>query len=464
MELYDLELENVVIGSLIGDVKAYDEVKELLNEDCFYETQNKHLYNCVVELIESGKDADIMAVHTQMLSHGRKCTLGDIVEVCKSRAFNITQQAAALLDLSVRRKMVDVAEKIKIKALDRFTDPNDMVSEFTQQMDSLYRQDSGGIVTLADTLYDLTKNMEYNMKNERGMTGTPTGFKHFDDVSNGLQEGDLIVIAAESSQGKTSLAMNIATNAAMQGARVAVYSMEMSRMQLAARMVSGESDVSSSSILYHRLSEHQYISATDAASKLASAKIFFDDRATSSMGNILASIRHLKRKENISGAVVDYLQLLSLSQRSGSTDEQALAEYARQLKNIAKELGIWVIALSQLNRDKLNPVPTNNRLRGSGQILEAADVVMLLYRPEVYNKDRYPEPFQLVRTDGTAMVTISKGRNIGLMQFVVGFDARRTKFFDIDEASDEWRHPNMVQIQQEMQREQSRKEEEALPF
>ena len=273
------------------------------------------------------------------------------------------------------------------------------------------------------------------------------------------------MIAAESSQGKTSLAMNIATNAAMQGARVAVYSMEMSRMQLAARMVSGESDVSSSSILYHRLSEAQYLSATEAANRLAVAKIFFDDRATSSMGNILASIRHLKRKENIDGAVVDYLQLLSLSQRSGSTDEQALAEYARQLKNIAKELGIWVIALSQLNRDKLNPEPNNNRLRGSGQILEAADVVMLLYRPEVYNKDRYPEPFQYVKTEGTAMITISKGRNIGLMQFIVGFDARHTRFYDIDEQSDEWKHPNIALIQQEEKREQARREEkEKLPF
>ena len=806
MELYDIELENVVVGSLISDAKAYDEAKELLNEDCFHVTQDKQLYKCVVEIIESGRDADIMAVHSQMIAHGWSCTVADIAKICSQRSFNITQQAAALLDLSVRRKMVAMAERIKVQAADRFTDPNEMVSEYTKQMDELYRQDSGGIVTLSDTLYELSKNMERNIANTGGMTGTPTGFKKYDDVSNGLQQGDLIVIAAESSQGKalrmdekiltpngwvlnrdlkigdevasvdgspsfiegiypqgekdiykitfsdgrtavcsgdhlwevfgnssfhgdsrimstleikgmlekdclrkptfniptfcgkfgihkqfiihpyilgvligdgcltrgvtiannddfvyekvkslslipvkktlhknkcallrityghsnagrpnpyldelkrldlygktsyykfiprdylnadyeqrlellnglmdtdgeidnshcihystvserlaedvvylcrslgfkcsvnahksaigekkygthyrltiagcdehkiftlprrlervgkrkrvnnsiisveyigreqcqcikvshkrelfiisdfvvthnTSLAMNIATNAAMQGARVAVYSMEMSRMQLAARMVSGESDVSSSSILYHRLSEAQYLSATEAANRLAVAKIFFDDRATSSMGNILASIRHLKRKENIDGAVVDYLQLLSLSQRSGSTDEQALAEYARQLKNIAKEFGIWVIALSQLNRDKLNPEPNNNRLRGSGQILEAADVVMLLYRPEVYNKDRYPEPFQYVKTEGTAMITISKGRNIGLMQFIVGFDARHTRFYDIDEQSDEWKHPNIALIQQEEKREQARREEkEKLPF
>lgn len=465
MELYDIELENVVVGSLISDAKAYDEAKELLNEDCFHVTQDRQLYKCVVEIIESGRDADIMAVHSQMIAHGWNCTVADIAKICSQRSFNITQQAAALLDLSVRRKMVAMAERIKVQAADRFTDPNKMVSEYTKQMDELYRQDSGGIVTLSDTLYELSKNMERNIANTGGMTGTPTGFKKYDDVSNGLQQGDLIVIAAESSQGKTSLAMNIATNAAMQGARVAVYSMEMSRMQLAARMVSGESDVTSSSILYHRLSEAQYLSATEAANRLAVAKIFFDDRATSSMGNILASIRHLKRKENIDGAVVDYLQLLSLSQRSGSTDEQALAEYARQLKNIAKELGIWVIALSQLNRDKLNPEPNNNRLRGSGQILEAADVVMLLYRPEVYNKDRYPEPFQYVKTEGTAMITISKGRNIGLMQFIVGFDARHTRFYDIDEQSDEWKHPNIALIQQEEKREQARREEkEKLPF
>lgn len=465
MELYDIELENVVVGSLVSDAKAYDEAKELLNEDCFHVTQNRQLYRCICELVESGKDADIMAVHSQMVAHGWSCTVADIAKICSQRSFNITQQAAALLDLSVRRKMVDMAERIKTQAADRFTDPNEMVSDYTKQMDGLYRQDSGGIVKLSDTLYELTKNMERNMANNGGMTGTPTGFKKFDDASNGLQQGDLIIIAAESSQGKTSLAMNMATNAAMQGARVAVYSMEMSRIQLAARMVSGDSEVSSSSILYHRLSEVQYVSAMEAANRLAVAKIFFDDRATSSMGNILASIRHMKRKENIDGAVVDYLQLLSLSQRSGSTDEQALAEYARQLKNIAKELGIWVIALSQLNRDKLNPEPNNNRLRGSGQILEAADVVMLLYRPEVYNKDRYPEPFQYVKTDGTAMITISKGRNIGLMQFIVGFDARHTRFYDIDEQSDEWKHPNIALIQQEEKREQARREEkEKLPF
>ena len=144
MELYDIELENVVVGSLISDAKAYDEAKELLNEDCFHVTQDRQLYKCVVEIIESGRDADIMAVHSQMIAHGWSCTVADIAKICSQRSFNITQQAAALLDLSVRRKMVAMAERIKVQAADRFTDPNEMVSEYTRQMDELYRQDIRG--------------------------------------------------------------------------------------------------------------------------------------------------------------------------------------------------------------------------------------------------------------------------------------------------------------------------------
>ena len=140
----------------------------------------------------------------------------------------------------------------------------------------------------------------------------------------------------------------------------------------------------------------------------------------------------MKLKYDIAGAVVDYLQILSVNMK-GSNTEQQMGEAARRLKNLAKELDIWIVALSQLNRDNINPVPTLARLRASGQIAEAADVVMLIYRPELYGK-YYPDPFQNADTQGTAMIDIAKGRNIGLMKFLVRFDARTTHFMEMDAA------------------------------
>ena len=192
-----------------------------------------------------------------------------------------------------------------------------------------------------------------------------------------------------------------------------------------------------SQILYKPLFDQQLIVADQAMGKLARAKIYFDDRSTSNIDSIISSIRYLKKTEDISGAIVDYIQLLSINAQHGAREEQALGEYARRLKNLAKELNIWIIALSQLNRDRMNPVPNDNRLRGSGQLKEAADTVMMIYRPEACDppQDRYPHPFEQVDTHGTALVKVTKGRNIGLMDFIIGFDASRTKFYDIEESN-----------------------------
>lgn len=162
--------------------------------------------------------------------------------------------------------------------------------------------------------------------------------------------------------------------------------------------------------------------------------IYFDDRSTSNIETILSSIRMMKIKYGIKGAIVDYLQILNVNMK-GTSKEQQMGDVARRLKNIAKELDIWVIALSQLNRNADNFKPTIARLRDSGQIAEAADMVILVCRPEVYGTDkRYPyEGFQGCETKDTAMIDVAKGRNVGLMQFIVGFRKENTNFYDLDD-------------------------------
>ena len=205
--------------------------------------------------------------------------------------------------------------------------------------------------------------------------------------------------------------------------------MEMKKEQLAARLLSMNSGVPSNQILYSKL-DVNYIEQIDkGVAKIDKLPIYFDDSSTSNIDKIIASIRSMKAKYDISGAVVDYLQILNVNTKS-SNKEQAMGDVARRLKNLAKELDIWVIALSQLNRDSQNPVPNLNRLRDSGQIGEAADIVMFVYRPEVYGKF-YPEPFANVSTKGTAMIDVAKGRNIGLLKFICEFDSKTTHFREL---------------------------------
>lgn len=245
-----------------------------------------------------------------------------------------------------------------------------------------------------------------------------------------LQKSDLIIIAGETSQGKTSLAVSMMRNAALSGAKIAMYSMEMKKEQIAARILSMESGIPANQIMYSRLTESQVQAVDRGVGNITGTGIYFDDRSTSNIDTIISSIRYMKLKFDIDGAVVDYLQILNVNMK-GANKEQQMGDVARRLKNLAKELDIWIIALSQLNRDTMNPVPTLSRLRDSGQIAEASDVVILIYRPEVMKKS-YPNDFSNVSTQGTAMIDIAKGRNIGLLRFICGFNAATTRFYNID--------------------------------
>lgn len=269
-----------------------------------------------------------------------------------------------------------------------------------------------------------------NLSGSKPLTGTPTGFEKIDSKSGGLQKSDLIIVAGETSQGKTSLAVSMMRNASISDAKIAMYSMEMKKEQIAARILSMESGVPSNQIMYSRLTDSQIQAIDKGIGNIIGKGIYFDDRSTSNIDTIISSIRYMKLKHDIDGAIVDYLQILNVNMK-GANKEQQMGDVARRLKNLAKDLDIWIIALSQLNRDKDNPVPSLARLRDSGQIAEAADVVMLIYRPEVKGK-KYPEEFSNVSTKNTAMIDIAKGRNIGIMKFICGFNPSTTMFYNLD--------------------------------
>lgn len=422
--------ERLVLGTIMANRRALDEVREILTPDCFYDAFNRDIFRAILDIDSKGESPDLVMVCNEMRKHDPGVDFFKITEIAGCYTDDIYQHAAILHDKEKRRRFIEIGMELQNKAFSETDDITDILSVTQEKLEGLFQTSREHICTLDDSIKNVIKQIEVNFSGEKPLTGTPTGFRKLDSMGGGLQKSDLVVIAADTSMGKTSLAIALALSAAKNGEGVAFYSMEMKKEQLAARMIAIESGVPSNNILYSQLSTEQFGLVDKGIGKIYGKPVYFDDRSNSNIDTILTSIRTMKLKYNISGAVVDYLQILSVNMK-GSNTEQQMGEAARRLKNLAKDLDIWIVALSQLNRDMVNPIPSLARLRASGQIAEAADVVMLLYRPERYGKF-YPEPFQNARTDGTAMVDVAKGRNIGICKFIIGFDASTTHFYDMD--------------------------------
>lgn len=426
---HDIEAEKVVLGTIMTERNALSEVRDILIPDCFYNPFHKSVYEAILRIDGRGDRPDLIAVTNEMMKSGG----GDMYQlsvISSCFTFDVYQHAALLHDKEKRRRFIEIGNGLISRAFSESDDIVDTLSEAEDSLKNLFQTSKDSLSTIDEAIKGVSRQMEMNATGGRPLTGTPTGFPEIDGKSGGLQRSDLVIIAADTSSGKTSLSIALTMEAAKNGEGVAFYSMEMRKEQIAARMISMESGIPANEIMYSRLLPEQFDRIDRGIGKLYGKPVFFDDRSTSNIDTILASIRTMKMRYDISGAVVDYLQILSVNMR-GSNTEQQMGEASRRLKNLAKDLDIWIVALSQLNRDSINPVPSLARLRSSGQIAEAADIVMLIYRPEIYGR-YYPDPLQNAPTQGTAMIDIAKGRNIGLARFLVRFDARTTHFMPYD--------------------------------
>lgn len=426
----DKECEDTVIGSLLSDRNALSDVRDILTEDCFFDSFNRATYRAIVTVADRGKTADIISVKAELEASHVQFDIVKLVSLTDKYTLDTRQYAMRLKELSSRRRLTTIAQYLLINSYSEENAIEEVTQKASDDITSLFSSDVSEIMRLHDGIEKVNTIINANLSHDQELIGTPTGFGELDRKMGGLQGSDLNIIAAESSQGKTSLALSIVLNAAKAGKRIAIYSMEMKAEQLTARIMAMESGVSSSSILYSQLDGGQLKKIDESINKIDNLDIFFDDRSTSSIDTILSSIRYMKRKYNIDGAAVDYLQILNVNMKNVNK-EQVMGDVTRRLKNIAKELDIWIIALSQLSRDKENPIPTLARLRDSGQIVEVADNVVLIYRPEFYGKLSYPSDFSNASVNGTAMIHLAKGRNVGTTKFICGFNAPTTLFHDM---------------------------------
>ena len=430
VQLRDDDAEKIVLGTIIAERDAIEQVRELLCEECFYNPFHAEIYKAIIQVVSSGNRADLIFVKGKLEENGVKFDIVEYMRIVSCHTFDLYQYASRLQDLRIRRAFYSIGQYLVSNSYTEAEDIDDVAKKVNDDMAALFKSSSTTVTTINESLEGVYRMINDNLSGNKPLTGTPTGFEKMDAKSGGLQKSDLIIIAGETSAGKTSCAVSIMRNAAYSGAKIAMYSMEIKKEQIAARILSMESGVPSNEIMYSRLTESQIQAIDIGVGKMAGKGIYFDDRSTSNIDTIISSIRYMKLKHDIDGAIIDYLQILNVNMKS-INKEQQMGDVARRLKNLAKDLDIWIIALSQLNRDNLNPIPTLARLRDSGQIAEAADVVMLIYRPEVKGKN-YPEEFCNVSTKNTAMIDIAKGRNIGMLKFICGFNPLTTMFYNLD--------------------------------
>jgi replicative DNA helicase len=432
---HSVEAEQSLLGALLLDNQAFDRVADLVGADDFYRDDHRRIWRHVARLIEANRPADVVTVSESVEASedkdktGGAAYLGALAQNTPS-ALNIRRYAELVRERAVQRRLAQVATEIAEAALSPAGKEvgqmlDEAESKIFQIAESGARRDQG-LLEIKPVLARVFERIDhlYHQDNQSNVTGVPTGYAKLDDMTSGLQGGDLIVIAGRPSMGKTALALNIAEFVAVDnGLPVAIFSMEMSSTQLAMRMLGSIARVDQHKMRTGRLNDKEWGELSEAMGKLHETPIYIDEGGALTALEVRARARRLKRQYSKLGLIViDYLQLMS-STAQGENRATEISEISRSLKAMAKELDVPVVALSQLNRaleQRPNKRPQMADLRESGAIEQDADVILAIYRDEVYNPES-PEK-------GVAEVNILKQRNgpIGVVKLT--FLGQYTRF------------------------------------
>jgi replicative DNA helicase len=437
---YDIELEMAVLGALILEKEALNSVIELLNESCFELEAHQRIFNAIRALFNSSDPVDILTVTKYLRSKGElELAKGPqyIAELTQrvNSAANIDYHTRLLIEYSIKRQLINISTELQKEAYEDTSDAFVLLDKMQQALFEVSElsikknyEDMGSVISLVISELEALKTQT------DGLTGVPSGFTDLDRVTSGWQKSDLIILAARPGMGKTAFVLSAARNAAMQFNKgVAVFSLEMSTSQLVKRLISSEVELTSEKLRTGHLTDYEWKRLVDKTSRLSQAPIFIDDTPSLSILELKAKCRRLKQKSDIQLIIIDYLQLMSGDSGKGGNREQEIAMISRSLKQLAKELNVPVIALSQLSRavetrggDKR---PQLSDLRESGSIEQDADMVIFLYRPEYY---QITEDEEGRSTKGVGEVIIAKNRHGSTMSVMLKFINSYTKFTDLE--------------------------------
>lgn len=390
------EAEQSVLGAMFLDRNCIPDVISRIRAADFYIERHAELFTAIVELYNFGKPIDLVTLKEQLSLRGTLDKIGGlafVVEVANlvPSIDSVTFYADIVKDKAVQRRMIQMANEISEQCYRGDEETDDILSGAQQAMIEITQdRASKGLVHVGRYLDDSLELLDKLSNRKETVTGIPTGFRDIDRRTAGLHSAELILIAARPGMGKTSFALNIAQNVAVRAKKnVAIFSLEMPGIQIANRLLSCEAKVSSEKIKTGNLKEDEWGRIADAMSILSEAGIYIDDTSSITVTEIGARCRKLMLEKGLDLVVIDYLQLMSASGRSGGNRQQEISEISRTLKIMANDLNIPVIALSQLSRssDKEKREPVLSDLRDSGAIEQDADVVMFLYREGYYKED-----------------------------------------------------------------------------
>jgi replicative DNA helicase len=433
---HSIEAEQSVLGGLLLDNQAWDKIGDVLSVDDFYRDDHRRIFRHIARLIEQGRPADVVTVAESIESSedkdraGGLTYLGSLAQNTPS-AHNIRRYAEIVRERAIMRRLVAVGNEIADSA---FSPGGKEVSQLLDEAESRVFQIAeqgmrtrGGFHDIHQLLSQVMERVDflYSRENPTDVTGVPTGYRDLDSMTSGLQEGDLIIIAGRPSMGKTAFALNIGEHVAVHEKKpIAVFSMEMSGTQLAARMLGSIARIDQHKLRTGRLSDEDWNRLADGLGKLHDAPIHIDETPALNPLELRARARRLARQYGKLGMViVDYLQLMVTDGRRDENRATELSEISRSLKALAKELGVPVVALSQLNRsvDSRNDKrPIMSDLRESGALEQDADVILFIYRDEVYNRDTAEK--------GKAEIIIGKQRNGPIGSVDLTFLGQYTRF------------------------------------
>lgn len=411
-----------VVSRLIRDNKIYFEHKNKLSKEIFPTQEYEDVFVALSSVIDRGDKADLISVSRELKRKDSFPYLTGLIskidyknDINQSIDFIYNEQRLT----NLKHLLIRVQGEIALGA-----DADSVITMIQKEIMQAESRKDNAIKTMEWQLEKLYSHVLNNTK-KQGISGLPTGFNKIDSFTGGLQATDLIVIAGATSMGKTTLALSIARNCGLAGNSVAIISLEMSELQLCARLVGMEAEMSSKIILNNVLEADRIDWLRKQNARLQKTNIFIDDIPTTNLDYILGMMRKYIIQKGVKLFIVDYLQLIRMNVK-GMGREERIAETTRTLKNFAKETNTTIILLSQMNREKdgrATPEPKLSDLRGSGEIEETADVVAFCYRPEVYNIMEFTNDQGSGSTQGKALFIIAKGRNIGTGTTKLNFNA-----------------------------------------
>lgn len=438
-----IDLEEVVLGAMMIDKKGVDEVIDILSPEAFYKDAHKHIFESIFKLFENSEPVDLLTVSSQLKKDQKLDLVGGdfyLISLTQrvSSSAHIEFHARIILQKYIQRSLIKISNEIIEEAYDETKDVFDLLDNAEAK---LYEVTQGNVKKSTESAQSLViqaKKKIEEISNKEGLSGIPTGFDKLDKLTSGWQPSDLIIVAARPGMGKTALTLTMARNIAVDfNQPVAFFSLEMSSVQLITRLISSETGLSSEKLRTGKLDAHEWTQLNEKVKTLEKAPLFIDDTPSLSIFDLRAKARRLASQYGIKMIMIDYLQLMTAGgSKNGGNREQEISMISRNLKALAKELSVPVIALSQLSRAVEtrggSKRPLLSDLRESGAIEQDADIVSFIYRPEYYKIDEWDDE-ERSPTEGQGEFIVAKHRNGGLENIRLKFIGHLGKFDNLDD-------------------------------